>query len=104
MASIRGRGRRHTHRYKKRASDGFTPYIAIKTCAACGKQCYRSRDEARQSAKINHPGQVMHAYECEEPSGQRWWHLSSIPAGKLKRLRDREANGRRPGQERGNAA
>ena len=89
MPSNKGRTRRHTHK-KKAADTGFSPYMAHKVCAACGKQCYLTREEAKRSARINHPGKVMHVYECTEPSGNKWWHLSSIPADKLKRLRDRE--------------
>lgn len=90
MPSSKGRDKRHTHKFKRRDTAGFSPYRAHKICAACGKQCYLSREEAKRSAKVNHPGQVMHVYECEEPSGKVWWHLSSIPADKLKKLRDRE--------------
>ncbi len=90
MPSSKGRGRRHTHRNKGKDTDGFSPYMAYKVCSACGKQCYLTRDEAKRSAKVNHPGQAMHAYECEEPTGKVWWHLSSIPAYKLKELRDKQ--------------
>ena len=92
MSSGKGHGgnRRHTHRNKGPDTDGFTPYMASKSCEACGKQCYRTRDEARQSAKVNHPGQVMHEYTCTEPSGKAWWHISSIPASRLTILRERE--------------
>jgi hypothetical protein len=64
--------------------------MARKVCDVCGKQCYLTRDEAKQSARVNHPGQAMHVYQCEESAGIKWWHLSSIPADKLKQLRDRE--------------
>jgi hypothetical protein len=84
----RGRGRRYAHVRKKPDSDGFVPYMAHTVCDACGKQCYLTREEARRSARVNHPGTAMHAYTCTEPSGKTWWHLSSIPAYKLKELRD----------------
>lgn len=90
MPSSKGRAQRHTHKNKRRDADGFTPYMAHKICGACGKQCYRTREEAKRSARVNHPGQAMHVYDCEESPGIKWWHLSSIPADKLKTLRDRE--------------
>jgi len=89
MASKQGRSRRHTHREKKPLNDGFSQYTARKTCETCGKACYLTRDEAKRSARVSQPGKVMHAYQCTEPSGQTWWHMSSIPADKLKELRDR---------------
>jgi hypothetical protein len=90
VASKNGRGRRHTHRDKRPDSDGFTPYMSRKVCEACGKQCYLSREEAKRSARVNHPGQTMCEYPCTEPSGKVWWHLSSMPADKLRQLRERE--------------
>ena len=92
MPSNRGRGRRHTHKKKAPDGDRFSPYMASKVCSRCGKQCYSSRDEAKRSAKVNHPGKVMHVYWCEEFPGIIYWHLSSIEAYKLKELRDRERN------------
>jgi hypothetical protein len=64
--------------------------MAHKECLTCGKQCYLTREEAKHSARVNHPGQAMHVYECAEPSGKVWWHLSSIPADKLTELRERQ--------------
>lgn len=90
MPSSKGRGRRHTHKTKRPDANGFTPYMGRKICDTCGKQCYLTREEAKRSARVNHPGQAMHEYSCEEPSGNVWWHLSSIPADKLTQLRDRE--------------
>lgn len=90
MASSQGRNRRHAHKKKRSIPDGFTGYMARKVCAICGKQCYLTRDEAKHSARVNHPGTPMHVYTCEEENGTVWWHLSSIPADKLKTLRDRE--------------
>lgn len=65
--------------------------MSHKVCGTCGKQCYLTRDEAKRSARVNHPGQAMHVYTCEEPAGKTWWHLSSMPADKIKELRDRES-------------
>jgi hypothetical protein len=90
VPSSKGRTRRHTHKTKRPDADGFTPYMSHKVCAVCGKQCYLSREEAKKSGRVNHPGQAMHVYTCEEPSGKTWWHLSSMPASKLTQLRDRE--------------
>lgn len=90
-SSDKNRARRYAPRKKKAESRGFPSTLAYKRCETCGKQCYVSRNEARRSAKVNHPGQVMHLYECTEPSGRKWWHLSSIPADKLKTLKDRRA-------------
>ena len=92
MPSSKGRGHRHTHVKKRPDNDGFTPYMARKVCTVCGKQCYLTREEAKYSARVNHPGQAMHIYKCGEPSGRVWWHLSSMPAYKLKELRDRESS------------
>ncbi len=89
MASGQGKSRRHAHLKKRPDDDGFTRRMSHKTCDTCGKCCYLTRSEAKKAAKVNHPGQVMHEYECAEPSGKVWWHLSSIPAGKLKELRKR---------------
>lgn len=88
MPSKKGRNRRHAHKEKRGEIRGFSPYMSRKACETCGKQCYMSREEAKQAARVNHPGQVMHAYDCTEPSGTRWWHLSSIPAHRLKILKD----------------
>lgn len=91
MPSSQGKSRRHTHKKKapdRRSSPG---YMAVGICQTCGKQCYTSRDDAKRSARVNHPGQVMHIYSCEERPGIFWWHLSSIPADKLKQLRERRA-------------
>jgi hypothetical protein len=90
VASSKGRNKRHTHRVKRPVSDGFVPYMASKLCEVCGKQCYSTREDAKHSARVNHPGKAMHVYYCEEPSGIVWWHLSSIPADKLTQLRDRK--------------
>jgi hypothetical protein len=90
MPSSRGRSKGRAHKRKVRDTAGFSPYMAHKVCGTCGKQCYLTRDEAKRSGRVNHPGQAMHVYECEEPSGKKWWHISSIPAGKLSELRDRE--------------
>lgn len=64
--------------------------MSRKVCETCGKQCYLTRDEAKQSAKVNHPGQAMHFYTCEDTSGIKWWHISSIPADRLTWLRERK--------------
>lgn len=90
MASNQGRSRRHAHKKKGRDAHGHTSSLAARVCKLCGKQCYRSRDEAKRATKIIHPGQVMHFYDCEESPGIFWWHSSSIPADQLKKLRDRE--------------
>lgn len=90
MSSSKNRWKRHAHKHRRASESGFSGYMAQKICAECGKQCYRTRDEAKRSARVNHPGVSMHAYECLEPTGQSWWHLSSIPADKLKHLRDNE--------------
>ena len=90
MPSSKGREKRHAHKRKTRDAAGFSTYMAHKACGGCGKQCYLTREEAKRSARVNHPGIAMHAYPCEEPSGKTWWHLSSIPADKLKELRDYE--------------
>jgi hypothetical protein len=83
MPSSKGRSRRHSHKQKTRDIDGFSRYMAHKVCDTCGKQCYLSRAEARHSARVNHPGQAMHVYKCQEASGRVWWHTSSIPADRL---------------------
>lgn len=90
MPSSKGRSQGRAHKRKKRDGYGYASYMAYKVCGTCGKQCYLTREEAKRSGKVNHPGQVMHVYDCEEPSGKTWWHLSSIPAGKLTELRDRD--------------
>jgi hypothetical protein len=90
VSSAKGRGRRHLHKGKRPVNDGFTPYMAFRRCTVCDKQCYPTRAEAKRSARVNHPSQVMHVYMCEEDTGKQWWHLSSIPADKLTELRDRE--------------
>lgn len=88
MPSSKGRNKRHAHKNKRQDASHVPAYLARKVCDACGKKCYLTRDEAKRAAKVNHPGQVMHEYTCTEPSGLEWWHLSSIPAAKLRRLRD----------------
>ncbi len=99
MASRNGRGKRHAHKEKRRETYGFTRYMAYTLCGTCDKQCYLTREEARRSAKVNHPGLTMHAYRCEEEeSGRTYWHLSSIPAGKLTRLKNRNAPGEASGK------
>jgi hypothetical protein len=90
MPSSKGRGQRRAHRRRTRDTDGFSPYMAHKICGTCGKQCYLTREEAKRSARVNHPGQAMHVYDCTEPSGKVWWHLSSLPADLLAELRDKE--------------
>lgn len=42
----------------------------VGTCHRCGKQCYRSRAEARAARKALHPDEKMHAYQCGEV-----WHF-----------------------------
>ena len=91
MASSKGRNRRHAHLKKRPANDGFKKSLGHKFCDTCGKHCYLTRDEAKQAATILHPGTVMHFYDCTEPSGRKWFHFSSIPASKLKVLRERKA-------------
>lgn len=90
MASSKGAGRRHTHKEKRSESRGYVRRTSLKYCDSCGKLCYLSRDDAKKAARNNHPGQTMHVYECEEPSGRRWWHISSIPAMKLEELKNRK--------------
>ena len=90
MPSSKGREKRHAHKRKTRDAAGFSTYMARKVCGGCGKQCYLTREEARKSAKVNHPGVTMHAYSCTEPMGKTWWHLSSFSAVQMKELRDRE--------------
>ena len=91
MPSSKGRKRRHTHKRKGPDTEGFSPYMAYKICGTCGKQCYLTREEAKHSARVNHPGYAMHAYQCTEPSGKVWWHLSSIAADKLAELREKRS-------------
>ena len=86
MSSSKGRAKNREHK-PRRKDLSKTGYLACGPCPACGKSSYTSRKEARKSASANHPGQVMHAYECED-SG--YWHLSSIPAHTLKFLRERK--------------
>jgi hypothetical protein len=90
VPSKKGQAQHRAHRQKTRDVSGFAPYMAFKVCETCGKQCYPTREAARQSARVNHPGQAMHIYWCREASGRKWWHLSSMPAARLAQLRDRE--------------
>jgi hypothetical protein len=49
-----------------------------------------SREEAKQAARRLYPGKTMHPYSCfDAATGTDWWHLSSIPAHILTRLKDR---------------
>lgn len=90
MASNHGRTRRHTHKKKRTDSDRSPEYMAVKLCDYCGKQCYHTRASAKESARVNHPSQVMHTYSCEERPGITWFHISSIPADHLRQLRDKD--------------
>jgi hypothetical protein len=90
VPSSKGRARRHSHKRKGPDTEGFSPYMAYKVCETCGKQCYLTRAEAKRSARVNHPGYAMHEYQCTEPSGKVWFHLSSIDADKLSELRERK--------------
>lgn len=42
----------------------------VGTCPRCGKQCYRTRDEAKAAKRILFPGDKMHAYQCGV-----YWHF-----------------------------
>jgi hypothetical protein len=61
-------------------------------CPECGKWCYRTRDDAVSAVRQSHPGAAVHYYKCES-YGQDWWHYTSMAAGQVEGIREREAPG-----------
>lgn len=70
-------------------------FITHWTCPDCGKQTFRSRADAKASARYRFPEKKMRYYECgEEDSGK--WHMTSYSSARIARWREFNANGRQP--------
>lgn len=90
MGSRRSQKRRRARTYAFRktgiSSNNGGSFHARRTCDICGKWCYGSRREARDSAGKLHPGTTMRYYKCGD-----WWHFSSVDARFVTRIRENEA-------------
>lgn len=81
MASSKGANRRHAH--KKKAARGGPDHISLGTCPDCGKQCYKSREQARRAARVIFPGRQTREYPCGE-----WWHVTTQSAARTTAWKD----------------
>lgn len=86
------RQRRHSQKYRNLPDKGYSKAgLYHASCTGCGKHVYKSRDEAKRAAVINHPGVTMRVYRClDSDTTPVPWHYTHMSAARTAAWKDYE--------------
>lgn len=84
--------RKHDKRYYKPADKSYSKAgLYLASCTGCGKHVYKSRDDAKKAAVVNHPGVTMRAYQClDSDATPAPWHYTHMSAARTAAWKDYE--------------